>query len=258
MALRAHHKALLGTALLVVAGGWGWSWITGATGLPVAAEQAPLAGGAASAPSAVNVALPERMLVSADQAGAPERIRSRRADGRPLFADDQALEQARQRQVLFATGDVIAREVADSPLANDRRLKDGRRWIRYDMEILAARAEGDQFLLPVMGGEAQEAEIEAVEVIQGQYRWTGRLLGPDGGTFHISQAFGDRYAVGSIKTTRGEYLLEVKDGKGWVAESSKEFVLPPDGNDTVSADGVGGHHPHAHPQDRAPKAPAGR
>lgn len=243
MALRTPHRVALGAVLLL--GGGLLAFVWQAEPEPAPAPAAALAPPLIDAASPVaNLALPERLLSANRHVDVIQRIRARQVDGRALFSDEQAFVRARQKQVLFATGDVIPRDAAHSPLANERRLQDGRHWIRYDMEVLAARAEGDVFLLPLMGS-AVEAEIEAVDIIEGQYRWSGRLLGPEGGTFHITQALGDGYAVGAITTPHGQYLLEAKGGKGWLAESHKEFFLPPDGNDTVTDDGAQPAHSHS-------------
>jgi hypothetical protein len=58
-------------------------------------------------------------------------------------------DRARQQQVLFFAGEVTDREAAASPLATERCLQDGRQWIRYDIQVLAARAEGDRFMVPL-------------------------------------------------------------------------------------------------------------
>lgn len=178
------------------------------------------------------LAMPERLMAGAAHTEARQRILARLVDGQPVFRDPAALDDARQQQVLFANG--VSQQVArQSPLANERRLQDGRQWISYDMRVLSARAEGDTFLLPVPGMASVQAEIELVEVVRGQFRWSGRLLGEPGGTFHITQSLADQYAVGAIQMADAEFLLEVKAGTGWVTHSHNEFVLPPDGNDTV-------------------------
>lgn len=226
----------LAAAVVVAVGIW---WLTSEpAGTPQGTPLAPRPPGDSSAglplvPSGSFLALPERLASGQVSQDVRERIRSRTVGLQPLFADDQAFEAARQQQVLFTTS-VSPQSASQSLLANERRLQDGRQWISYDMRVLAARAEGDRFLLPFPGSSASQAEIDAVEVVGGHYRWTGRILGGSGGTFHITQAFADQYAVGAFKTAEGEYLLEVKSGVGWVANSRDEFVLPPDGNDTLN------------------------
>ena len=191
----------------------------------------------------IQIAMPEKLLAGDKYNTMVERIRARHTGSQPLFRDDQAYAEALAQQVLFAEG-VSAQSAAQSPLANERRMQDDRLWITYDMRVLAARAEGDQFVLPMPGGAAVQAEIDTVKLIQGQYLWSGRLLGQLGGTFHITQVFDDHYAVGHFTTPTGEYLLEAKGGTGWMVESHKEFALPTDGNDTMRKDDSSHGHKH--------------
>jgi hypothetical protein len=248
MALRKpFHYALL--ASLLTAGGLGlWVTPSGDTALGVvltSGANAPGQGNASDvlAPPITSVAITEQLLAGDEYKSKVGVIRARHTGSQPLFRDDQAYAEARAQQVLFAEG-VSAQAAAQSPLANERRLQDDRLWITYDMRVLAARAEGDQFVLPMPGAAAVDAEIDTVKLIQGQYLWSGRLLGPLGGTFHITQVFDDHYAVGHITTPTGEYLLEAKGGTGWMVESHKEFVLPPDGNDTMHQDDSSNGHKH--------------
>lgn len=251
--MRTPYRIGLATAA-VLAAGLLWTALRSETPTP-SVVLAPGVAPAAPMPAEASVSLPasdggipERLLMGERYTDVVARIRARQVDGRVLFANDQAFAQARQQQVLFAAG-VPPHEAAASALANPRRLQDGREWVRYDLQVLAARAEGDRFVLPLQGGSATQAEIDAVDIVDGQYRWSGRLLGPEGGTFTITQAMGDQYAVGAIRTPAGEFLLEAKGGTGWVVESGKEFFLPPDGNDTISDDGSHlnhSHHGHKH------------
>lgn len=206
------------------------------------AQALPQQHGATPAPADTPIALPER-LVAAQQGlhTVEERVRARRAGAQALFPDAQAYARARQKDTLFAEG--VPPGAADqSLLNNERRRTDGRQWIRYDLQVLAARAEGDQFLL-LIDGLSLQAQIDAVELVQGQYRWSGRILGQGGGSFYITQSFGDQYAIGTVHTPSGEFLLEVKNGIGWVATAEQEFVLPADGHDgLVHTDSHGTKH----------------
>jgi len=240
---RFRTLSLLSVALLAAGAGlWQLSAPTPSPGVVLAsraAGPAPLA--EMPAPShlgglpSTTLAMPERLMAGAANTEVRQRILARLVDGQPVFRDPAALDDARQQQVLFNTG-VSQQLVNQSPLANERRLQDGRQWISYDMRVLSARAEGDTFLLPLPGAASAQAEIELVEVVRGQFRWSGRLLGEPGGTFHITQSLADQYAVGAIQTAAGEFLLEAKRGTGWVTNSHNEFVLPPDGNDTLVED----------------------
>lgn len=232
---RLHPAALPALVLALCAALW---WTGDPVPPPPDAALAPQAAAPsdspASPPSSL-MAMPERLLTGGVYPELRQRIRARLVGTQALFADDKAFELAREQQVLFATG-LSPQTAAQSLLANARRLSDGRQWISYDMRVLAARGEGDTFLLPLPGAASAQAEIDSVELVQGQYRWSGRILGEPGGTFHITQAFADQYAVGSIDTVQGQYLLEAKAGTGWVAPARQEFVLPSDGQDTIQDD----------------------
>lgn len=161
------------------------------------------------------------------------RVLTRESANRPFFHHPQEVVQAREQALLLLPArDVHA--IQASPLANPRRLADGRAWMQYDMRVLASRVEGDTFVLSVPGLSSFNAVIDAVEMVHGQYRWSGRLLDlSEPGGFSITQSMNDRYAVGSLKTPLGEYLLEAKDGLGWVVSSQKEFVFGAGHQDAV-------------------------
>lgn len=185
-----------------------------------------------AAPAAPQMAVPEPLLAGQQPfQNVEERVRARRVGAQALFPDAQAYAQARQKVSLFAEG-APPSAIDQSLLVNERRRSDARQWIRYDLQVLAARAEGDQFLLPI-DGIAMQAQIDTVELLQGQYRWSGRILGHGGGSFHITQSFADQYAIATLQTPAGEFLLEAKNGIGWIAASDKEFVLPDDGHDGI-------------------------
>ena len=237
---RFRTLSLLSVALVAAGAGlWQLSAPTPSPGVvlayraaePAQLTEMPAASHLGGLPS-TTLAMPERLMAGAANTEVRQRILARLADGQPVFRDPAALDDARQQQVLFSAG-VTQQLVNQSPLANERRLQDGRQWISYDMRVLSARAEGDTFLLPLPGATSAQAEIELVEVVRGQFRWSGRLLGEPGGRFHITQSMADKYAVGAIQTAEGEFLLEAKAGTGWITHSNNEFVLPPDGNDTV-------------------------
>jgi hypothetical protein len=211
---------------------WGPDSATGVVLAEPHAQSIPQPHGATPAPAGTLIALPER-LVAAQQGlnTVEDRVRARRSGAQALFPDAQAYAQARQKVSLFAEG--VSPSARDQSLmVNERRRSDERQWIRYDLQVLAARAEGDQFLFPI-DGIAIRAQIDTVELLQGQYRWSGRILGHGGGSFHITQSFGDQYAIGTVQTPAGEFLLEAKNGIGWIAPADKEFVLPADGQDGI-------------------------
>lgn len=248
MALRTPYKAALLASIALAAGLA--LWLTRSDKIAPGVVLAPAASaapeGAAHNGAALpdtSMPMPEHLLAGDTYKTVAERIRARRTGSQPLFRDDQDFAQARAQQMLFAEG-VSQQTISQSPLANERRLDDDRLWINYDMRVLAARAEGDRFMLPMPSAQAAQAEIDSVELVEGQYRWSGRILGQPGGTFTITQAFDDQYAIGTLATPTAEYLIEAKSGIGWVAEATMEFVLPPDGNDTVSDDGSHTGHKH--------------
>jgi hypothetical protein len=248
MALRTPYKAALLVAIALAAGLALWlarraKIAPGVVLAPAASTASHGDAHSGDALPATSMPIPEHLLAGDSYKTVVERIRARRSGSQPLFGDDQAFAQARAQQMLFAEG-VSEHTIRQSPLANQRRLNDDRQWISYDMRVLAARAEGDRFMLPMPSANAAEAEIDSVELVEGQYLWSGRILGQPGGTFSITQAFDDQYAIGTLSTPTAEYLIEAKSGIGWVAEATQEFVLPADGNDTVSDDGS--HQGHKH------------
>ena len=152
-----------------------------------------------------------------------QRVMSRSSANVPYFHSTQEVEQARNQLSIFtATND--EQRIQQSPLATPNRLTDGRLWMNYDMNTLGARVEGDRFELSLPGIPAGiTAQIDTVDIVNGQYRWEGRLSGASGpGSFSITQVLADQYAVGSLNTANGEFLLEAKSGIGWVASSDKE------------------------------------
>lgn len=166
----------------------------------------------------------EKLWLGALSQDAMQRVLSRHTGEQPFFSSASEVSAARSQPQLFTQSRDTAR-FAQSPLANARRLSDDRMWMDYDMRTLAARVEGDSFLIPLPGHGAVTAEIEAVKLVDGQHRWEGRLLGMDErGTFSITQSWNDQYAVGTLRTVHGDFVLEAKSGLGWVAPSAKEFI----------------------------------
>ena len=177
-----------------------------------------------------SLAIPEYLLVDKSIKTNLQRIRNRQVDEQMLFANDEAMEQARLRVNLFKAG-VTPEDAARSVLANEHRLNDNRIWFSYDMLVLGSRAEGDKFALHVPDLGIVQAEIERVDKLHGQYRWSGQIVNQPDSQFFITQVFSDQYAIGLISTAQGQYQLEAKSGTGWIANSKLEFRLPPDGLD---------------------------
>lgn len=166
-----------------------------------------------------------------------QRVAQRQSEGVSLFPNAASILQAREEPSLFEPTKRDAASLSRSPLATSERLQPGHLWIDYSLQVLAARVEGDKFEVHLPGLSNVMAEIDRVELVQGRHRWLGRLTGlPDVGHFSITQSVQSQYAVGAFTTAYGEFLLEAKDGLGWVAESSLEFRLPPDGKDYIHAE----------------------
>jgi hypothetical protein len=234
-------------ALLLV----GLAWrVSDDEGLPTQAvpTSAPrdLSAGYVATASAVAGAPPgtvaEKLWLGAQADDPVQRLLLRQAGTSAIFASQSDIERARAQSLLFAP--VRAQQdLRQSPLANPRRLNDGRLWMDYNMLVLASRVEGDRFVLPLPGMPAVEGEIDSVELVNGHYRWSGRILGMDlAGRFSITQAMADQYAVGSFDTGQGEFLLEAKGGLGWVAHTSQEFQAGDDGLHDADVDGKGLQH----------------
>jgi hypothetical protein len=180
----------------------------------------------------------EKLWMGAQADDTVQRLLLRQAGGSAIFASQSDIERARAQTLLF-TPLHAQQDLRQSPLANPRRLSDGRLWMDYNMQVLAARVEGDRLVLPLPGMPAVEAEIDMVELVNGHYRWSGRLLGLDlAGRFSITQAMADQYAVGSFNTAQGEFLLEAKAGIGWVANADQEFIQMEDGLHDTEANGT--------------------
>jgi hypothetical protein len=180
----------------------------------------------------------EKLWMGAQANDTVQRLLLRQAGNSAIFASQSDITRARAQTLLFSPVHA-QQDLRQSPLANPRRLSDGRLWMDYNMQVLAARVEGDRLVLALPGMPAVEAEIDTVELVNGHYRWSGRLLGLDlAGRFSITQAMADQYAVGSFNTAQGEFLLEAKAGIGWVANATQEFVHSEDGLHETEAEGA--------------------
>lgn len=236
-------RVLAASALLLGVCAW-WLAVDGqvTTNLPPMAAQAPSP--ASPGPTSVVPSPPppgtvsEKLWLGAQADDTVQRLLLRQAGGSAIFASQSDIERARAQTLLF-TPLHAQQDLRQSPLANPRRLSDGRLWMDYNMQVLAARVEGDRLVLPLPGMPAVEAEIDMVELVNGHYRWSGRLLGLDlAGRFSITQAMADQYAVGSFNTAQGEFLLEAKAGIGWVANADQEFIQMEDGLHDTEANGT--------------------
>jgi hypothetical protein len=167
--------------------------------------------------------IPEKLLMP--KANTQERLLARHDGNKemPWYSNSTELGQARGNQSLFTKLEDMS-IAQQSPLANPRRLSDDRLWIRYNIETLSAKVEGDQFTLELPKLGPVNARIKRVEGWDGGYRWSGTLLEPNlpGSTFHISQIRSASYALGTITTPKGEFELQSLQGIGWIAHGSDE------------------------------------
>ncbi|RZL86457.1 MAG: metalloprotease secretion chaperone CpaB, partial [Variovorax sp.] len=180
--------------------------------------------------------LPEILRQAGAATDALDRVRQRHALSR-FFADDPDIERARAETILMAParpGEAIAGMGA---ILSERQQVDGRAFIRYDPRTLESRIEGDtlDIFLPGLGLTSQ-AVIDRVESVDGLLRWSGHFLDFQGdGHFSVTHALGDRYAVGTFDTPLGSYAMESRNGWGWLAPPTIDFVLPADHDDGLPA-----------------------
>lgn len=176
------------------------------------------------------------------------RVQQRHAMTR-FFADARDIERARAESTLMVPArpaDVIG-AMGAMGILSERQKSDGRSFIRYEPRTLESRIEGDtlDIFLPGVGLTAK-AVVDRVDSVDGLLRWSGHFLDfQEGGTFSVTHALGDHYAVGTFDTPVGNFSMEAKNGWGWVAPPSNDFVLPPGGDDglhvTVPTRGAAGH-----------------
>lgn len=164
-----------------------------------------------------------------------ERIRQRHAMSR-FFTDAQDIERARGDDTLMVPA-MPAEAIAAMGILSERQKSDGRAFMRYELRTLESRVEGDpvDIFLPNLGLTAK-AVVDRVESVDGLLRWSGHFVDfQEGGTFSVTHALGDRYAVGTFDTPMGSFSMEAKNGWGWVAPPASDFVLPAGHDDGVRA-----------------------
>lgn len=272
--MRRHHPSLrirsgfawrvvaptIVTALAIWAA-WSWSQpepaATVAEHAPPAAAVTGLAGGFATPADAADTAtearpadlspLPETLRQPVGGLPTVERIRQRHAMSR-FFTDAQDIERARSDDTLMAPA-MPAEAIAAMGILSERQKSDGRAFMRYELRTLESRVEGDPIdvFLPNLGLTAR-AVVDRVDSVDGLLRWSGHFVDlQEGGTFSVTHALGDRYAVGTFNTPMGTFSMEARNGWGWVAPPASDFVLPEGHDDGVRA-----------PAPAAPPEPAGR
>lgn len=203
---------------------------------------------AATAAQAALSPMPETLRHPIAGLGPVERIQQRHAMSR-FFADAQDIERARGDDTLMVPALPAEAIAAMGGILSDRQKSDGRAFMRYELRTLESRIEGDplDIFLPNLGLTAK-AVVDQVESVDGLLRWSGHFVDfQEGGTFSVTHALGDRYAVGSFNTPLGTFSMEAKNGWGWVAPPSSDFLLPMGHDDGVRA-----------PSPAAPSGPPGR
>ncbi len=144
-------------------------------------------------------------------------VSSRRA-GQTHTARD--LLDALRRQQAWATDD---EEVAGHILtAQDRH--DGRVFIRIDRSRIEALVAGDELTLPLhQENRNYTLYIDGVEVGEhDEVTWRGHLTDfPADNQVTITQ--GGRLTLAGITTPSGHYLVEARQGQGWIAASGDLF-----------------------------------
>lgn len=216
------------------------------TGL--AERSAPTDETAAASAQADLSPLPEILRQPVAGLDAIERIQQRHAMSR-FFADAQDIERARSDDTLMVPARPAEASAAMGSILSERQKSDGRAFMRYDLRTLESRVEGDplDIFLPNLGLTAK-AVVDRVESVDGLLRWSGHFVDlQEGGTFSVTHALGDRYAVGTFDTPMGSFSMEARNGWGWVAPASSDFVLPAGHDDGVHA-----------PSPAAPPEPASR
>ncbi|HUD31476.1 MAG TPA: metalloprotease secretion chaperone CpaB [Variovorax sp.] len=179
--------------------------------------------------------LPETLRQPVAGLDAVARVRQRHAMSR-FFTDAQDIERARGDDVLMVPA-VPAEAIAGMGILSERQKSDGRAFMRYELRTLESRVEGDplDIFLPNLGLTAK-AVVDRVESVDGLLRWSGHFVDlQEGGTFSVTHALGDRYAVGTFDTPMGSFSMEARNGWGWVAPPSSDFSLPAGHDDGVQA-----------------------
>jgi len=179
--------------------------------------------------------LPETLRQPVAGLDAVARVQQRHAMSR-FFTDAQDIERARGDNVLMVPA-MPGEAIAAMGILSERQKSDGRAFMRYELRTLESRVEGDPIdvFLPNLGLTAR-AVVDQVESVDGLLRWSGHFVDlQEGGTFSVTHALGDRYAVGTFNTPMGSFSMEAKNGWGWVAPPASDFVLPAGHDDGMRA-----------------------
>jgi len=147
---------------------------------------------------------------------------------RPQFRfDAQRLAEALHQQVIMQRSDAKT-VVQHFALLNDTQLKDGRSFVQYDPYIIEGKFVGDHIKIDIPNtGRSYDGTITDVEKVDDDIvRWRGDLDGVNGqmSNFTVTQTMKDQYAIAVFHTPTGEYIMESKNGYGWVTTGSAETL----------------------------------
>ncbi|WP_410210143.1 metalloprotease secretion chaperone CpaB [Aquirhabdus sp.] len=147
---------------------------------------------------------------------------------RPQYRlDEQRLTQALHQQTIMQHSD--AQTVAQHfSILNDTQLKDGRAFVQYDPYIIEGKSIGDHIKIDIPNtGQSYDGKVTDIEQVDSDIvRWRGDLDGVNGqmSNFTVTQTMKDQYAIAVFHTPTGEYILESKNGYGWVTSGSAEAL----------------------------------
>ncbi|AXI03960.1 metalloprotease secretion chaperone CpaB [Aquirhabdus parva] len=140
--------------------------------------------------------------------------------------DENRLATAANQQKIMQNSD--AQTVAQHfPLLNEKQQKDGRRFVQYDPYIVEAKFVGDHIKIDIPNtGKSYDGKMTDVEQVDDDIvRWRGDLDGVNGqmSNFTVTQTMKDQYAIAVFHTPQGEFIMESKNGYGWVASGEAEL-----------------------------------
>ena len=147
---------------------------------------------------------------------------------RPQFRlDEQRLTQALHQQTIMQHSD--AKTVAQHfAILNETQLKDGRAFVQYDPYIIEGKFIGDHIKIDIPNtGQSYDGKVTDIEQVDSDIvRWRGDLDGVNGqmSNFTVTQTMKDQYAIAVFHTPTGEYIMESKNGYGWVTSGSAEAL----------------------------------
>ncbi len=140
--------------------------------------------------------------------------------------DETQFNQQRLHNRLVQEADLKDIQHHSPMLLKGYKPDDGRIFIHFDPYSIESKFEGDsvKIYVPELGLN-QEGIINKVESIEGDdiVRWTG-VFANNQGDFSVSQTLKDQYTIMTVNTAQGSYVMESKNGYGWVkAQSTDDF-----------------------------------